>query len=222
MLLKFGIVKSFDPATGYAVVEFREDGIVSGKLQVLQSGTNGVKELTYLKEGTQVACLLDGYCEEGVVLGAVYDDGNKPTPPSEAIAGATKAIKIGSAEVVIQGTSDDNSSIVLKRGSSVVELTKDAIVVDYGGAGVVTIDDSELKIEGPKVTITNDTGTVSIGSDGRIGVSVGGESLKKILTDILTQISALTVVVAGVTSGPPSNAVAFTAINARVPALLSD
>lgn len=79
-----GIVVAVDEAGCRVRVEFpdRDDGegtaLVSGWLPVGQKKTLGDLEYWLPDEGTQVACLMDRLCEDGVVLCAIYSDADPP------------------------------------------------------------------------------------------------------------------------------------------------
>lgn len=75
-MIKFGLISDID-RNGLAKVNFDEDGIVSAWLPVLVPSSAGVKYYTDLELNTRVVCLMDHYCEDGVVLGAIYDADNK-------------------------------------------------------------------------------------------------------------------------------------------------
>lgn len=78
---KTGLVSASKP--GFAQVEFPDlDGLVSDWLPVVMRKTLKDKECFTLDKGEQVACILDEYFENGVVLGSVYSDVD--IPPTES------------------------------------------------------------------------------------------------------------------------------------------
>jgi hypothetical protein len=75
-VIKFGLISDTD-RKGLVKVNFDEDQIVSGWLPVVVPSSIGIQYYTDLALNTRVACLMDQYCEDGVVLGAIYDAQNK-------------------------------------------------------------------------------------------------------------------------------------------------
>lgn len=73
--LRFGFVTALDAAGCRVRVQFPDlDGLESYWLPVLRPKTHKDKHYCLPDVGEQVACLLDGEGEEGVVLGAVFGD----------------------------------------------------------------------------------------------------------------------------------------------------
>lgn len=70
-----------------ARVNFPGQNVVSGWLPVLVSFAGGNFTEAHVDAGTHVACLMAGEgCEQGVILGAFYDDTNKPGTGDEDVA----------------------------------------------------------------------------------------------------------------------------------------
>lgn len=80
-MLRFGNITEVDPAKGYARVTFTDDGIVSDWLQFLTLGAIKDSFSNTFSINEQVACLMDENSEEGVILGAIFNDS---TPPKNA------------------------------------------------------------------------------------------------------------------------------------------
>jgi len=76
-MLRYGTVAETKP--GFARVKFEEDGIVSFWLPVLQAKTQKDKFYFMPDVNEFVACLMDAQAEDGVVLGALYNDEDLPT-----------------------------------------------------------------------------------------------------------------------------------------------
>lgn len=74
--LRFGHVTEYDAARHMARVNFPDLGITSYWLPVLVSNSLKNHDETHLDIGEHVACMMNG--EAGVILGAFYDDKNKP------------------------------------------------------------------------------------------------------------------------------------------------
>lgn len=78
-MIRFGQVTEVQADKGLCRVNFKDDDIVSFLLPVLQSYTLENKASRVFDINEYVACLMDEDCENGVVLGAVYNTGNSPT-----------------------------------------------------------------------------------------------------------------------------------------------
>lgn len=63
---------------GRVKVEFPSHDIVSHFIPVLFQKAKGDFEVWPMDVNTCVACLMDAYCEDGVVLGAIYTDNDTP------------------------------------------------------------------------------------------------------------------------------------------------
>ncbi|TCW31404.1 phage baseplate assembly protein V [Gulbenkiania mobilis] len=78
--LRFGFVTALDEAGCRVRVQFPDlDGLESYWLHVPHPKTHRDKHYCLPDVGEQVACLLDGAGEEGVVLGAIYSE-RDPAP----------------------------------------------------------------------------------------------------------------------------------------------
>jgi phage baseplate assembly protein V len=77
-MLRFGKITEVDPAKGYARVTFTDDGIVSDWLQIIVKTALNDKDSFTFDMNEQVACLMDENSEEGVILGATFNDKNSP------------------------------------------------------------------------------------------------------------------------------------------------
>lgn len=74
---KTGIVTAAKP--GFARVQFPDlDGLVSDWLPVIYPKTLKDQFIWTLDKDEQVACLMDGWMEDGCILGAIYSDADKP------------------------------------------------------------------------------------------------------------------------------------------------
>lgn len=167
-LIKFGNISSVDAEKGTARVEFPEDGIVSFDLPILVTRSKDDKYFHAFDINEHVVCLMDEGCENGVVLGAIYDSKNKP--------------ENGVSKDVSRVKFSDGTKVEYDRGSSTLE---------------VLIGSTKIKAA----------------PDG-LEISSGGESLKTILSDFLTQSSTETH--SGSGSGPPNNAASYLEIITRL------
>jgi phage baseplate assembly protein V len=77
-MLRFGNISSVDADRGLARVRFEEDGIVTALLPMIGSRTSRDKFYAMPDVGEHVACLMDEYAENGVILGAIYSTKNTP------------------------------------------------------------------------------------------------------------------------------------------------
>ena len=78
-MLRFGNITEVDPANGYARVTFTDDGIVSDWLQIIVKSALLDKDEFTFEINEQVACIMDENSEEGVILGATFNDKTKPS-----------------------------------------------------------------------------------------------------------------------------------------------
>ena len=74
--LRFGHVTEYDSSRHMARVNFPDLGITSYWLPVIVSNSLKNHDETHLDAGEHVTCMMNG--EIGVILGAFYDDKNKP------------------------------------------------------------------------------------------------------------------------------------------------
>jgi phage baseplate assembly protein V len=124
MKLMFGTVWSSSPDKGTVRVEFAEDGITTAELPYLVTGGGDNKSIYPLPTGTQVACIMDGHCEYGVVLGAIYSD-----------------------ETVPDGGSDDKFRMVFKDGTSIEYDTADHRLTTMIGDSEFQVSESGFTIK---------------------------------------------------------------------------
>lgn len=133
-MLRFGNITEVDPAKGYARVTFTDDGIVSDWLQFLVIGAIKDNFSHTFSINEQVACLMDERSEEGVILGAIFND---KTPPNNAGDG------------IFRVKFEDDSVIEYNRNSH--EYTLDI-------KGKINISsDSEININAVNANITAST-----------------------------------------------------------------
>jgi phage baseplate assembly protein V len=195
-MLRFGNISEFDPSTGYARVKFLDDGIVSDWLQVLVKTALNDKQSFAFDVNEQVACLMDEHSEEGVILGALYNDGTKP--PTGAGAGVytmifsdesfveynknTNKLTVsiqGDVDVVSTGTVSVDATNIGMTG--VVNVTgsmtvSGAITAASISAGGVTADGGDLSVTGEISGATVVAGTINLGTHVHAGVQTGGGS----------------------------------------------
>ena len=102
-VLRVGKVTEYDAATQRARVNFPELRIISHWLPVIAMNTLKTHDTHYLDAGEHVVCLMNGTgTESGYVLGAIYDDKNKPQECGQDI----RSVKF-----------DDDTTMTYDRGS---------------------------------------------------------------------------------------------------------
>jgi len=79
-MLRFGIVSELGTGEwlGYCRVSFDEVKMVSFWLPILSGSTKTSKSWNSIEVGSQIACLMDKECEQGVALSAIWSDKDKP------------------------------------------------------------------------------------------------------------------------------------------------
>lgn len=144
-MLRFGNISEINPSTGYARVKFLdEDNLVSDWLQICVSGALLNKHAYTFGINEQVAVLMDDNGEEGVILGALYNDGTQP--PS--------------------GISDKTDTVLFEDGTR-VEYNRQSGKLTVNSVGSVEITAAtEIKITAPVITVTGNllvSGSISAG-----------------------------------------------------------
>lgn len=192
-MLKFGTIKSYDPAKGLVSVVFEADNLVIEDMPILFKKTLTDREFAPLDNNEHVACLMDENCEHGVCLGAIYS--TNETPPS-GISKDQFGFKFANGDYWRYDRQSKNFK--WKMGNDVLFLGSDSFVYSNG-----TTEFSVNPTTG-KFTLKN-----------------AGEDLKTLLGDLISAIEGITVtyINAGGTPTPttvPNNNAAFAAIAARV------
>jgi phage baseplate assembly protein V len=141
-MLRFGKITEIDVPKCYARVTFTDDGIVSAPLQILVQGAADNKYYHIFDINQQVAVLMDEESVEGVILGAVYNEGVQPD---------------GADKDVVRVKFSDNSSIEYNRSTH--ELNVDVQGVVNVSANAVNIEGAGISLTGP-VTITGNVTTI--------------------------------------------------------------
>lgn len=78
-MLRFGAITEIDVNKCYARVTFMDDDVVSDWLQICVMGAVGNKYFHMFDINEQVACLMDENSDEGVILGALFNDKTNPS-----------------------------------------------------------------------------------------------------------------------------------------------
>lgn len=77
-MLRSGKITEIDVNKCMARVTFADDGVVSDFLQIVVMGALSTKFFHIFDINEQVACLMDDNSEEGVILGALFNEGTRP------------------------------------------------------------------------------------------------------------------------------------------------
>jgi len=189
-MLRFGSITEMNPETGYARVKFTDDEIVSDWLQICIMGAVGNKFFYTFDVNEQVACLMDENSEDGVILGALRNDGTQPP------AGVTQDIfriqfSDDSAIEYNRATHELNINITGKVNiTAESEVNIEAQTANVS-AQVVTVEADMLDVDASFITIAGEstlTGNLTVSGAftaasisapviGGAGVSISGGNL---------------------------------------------
>jgi phage baseplate assembly protein V len=202
-MLRFGNITEVDPAKGYARVTFTDDGIVSDWLQFVVMGAIKDNFSHTFSINEQVACLMDENSEEGVILGAIF---NEKTPPNNGGSGIFR-VKFDDNSVIEYNRNSHKYTLDIKgeiniKSSSVVNIDAvnanivasaiakiQAPVIELTGAvaisGALTVGGTisapgggaisgNLEVTGQLKGATVTNGTISLGTHKHTGVTTGG------------------------------------------------
>jgi phage baseplate assembly protein V len=158
-MLRFGNVTEVDPAKGYARVTFTDDGIVSDWLQFITLGAVKDNFSHTFSINEQVACLMDENSEEGVILGAIFNEKTSPIDGGDGIF----RVKFDDNSVIEYNRNSHKYTLDIKgeiniKSSSTVNI--DAVTANVKATAIA-------KIEAPVIQLT---GAVAISG----ALTVGG------------------------------------------------
>lgn len=206
-MFKYGIIS--EVKKGYAKVSFAEDNIVSDWLPVLLRKTKTDKESWQLEINEHVVCLVDEYCNEGVILGAIVSEADAP----DSGEAAGKFRKLFSDGTLIEYDKNSHKLTVDVKGELEATTTDKATI----NAGTSLEGNATVKatIKAPVIELTGNvtvSGTLSAaaiatvpgaGGDGKMQIAGDIESTGQISgTDVKAgEISLLTHKHSGVTTG---------------------
>lgn len=155
-MLRIGTITETDPDKCYARVAFLDDDIVSDWLQIVVMGATGNKYFHIFEVNEQVAVLMDENGEEGVIIGALYNDKN-------TAGGNTDVPRVqfsdGSYIEYNRNTHEYNINVQGK-----VNITAATEVKISGATKVSLISPTMVAITSPTISVTGNltvTGTVS-------------------------------------------------------------
>jgi phage baseplate assembly protein V len=168
-MLRFGNVTEIDATKGLARVSFDEDGIVSDWLPIAVKGSKANKHESWFDVGDFVACLMDKNIEDGVILGAIYDENNAPP--------------VGNKDVE-STTFSDGTLIKYDRSSSTLtiecvgDVNVNCVNANVTASTKVTIDSPESEFTGD-VSVQGELSANGVQSSGDVSasgqVSAGGQ-----------------------------------------------
>lgn len=88
-MLRYGHITELDASKGLAKVKFDEDNIVSDWLQIVVRNSISNKSESWFDVDEFVCVMMDKHDEEGIILGAVYHEGNTPPIGNKDTVGVT-------------------------------------------------------------------------------------------------------------------------------------
>ena len=160
---KYGIVSEVKP--GFAKVYFQDDdGIVTDWWPVLQKTSLKDKESWPLNVKEHVVCLCDERLEEGVVLGAIYSDADKP----DAGAGAGKFRKVFEDGTTIEYDKNNHKLTADIKGD--VDIKAALSIVAEATTTLTAKATVSATVEAPVITLKGNVTVVGV-------ISAGGLSL---------------------------------------------
>lgn len=139
-MLRFGNITEIDPVKGRARVQFEEDGIVSDWLPMAVKSSKQNKHESWYDVDDFVACMMDEHLEDGVIMGAIYDDNNAPP--------------IGNKDVEAK-TFSDGTVIKYDRNSHTYSME-----LSSGGSAIVKSGTTEHRITDSGHTVKRGTESV--------------------------------------------------------------
>jgi phage baseplate assembly protein V len=163
-MIRFGKVTERDNANGLVRVEFQEDGIVSKWISAIQPRTGRDKFFSLPDVNEHVACMMDEFAEEGVVLGAVYSKKAQPAISGDDVTGVEF---------------EDGSSVQFDRSTGTITVnTQGDVIINATGNVTVTTPlatvDGDLTVTGNLSAQGNMSGGGTISASGNIE-STGGD-----------------------------------------------
>lgn len=179
-MLRFGNITEVDPAKGYARVTFTDDGIVSDWLQFLTLGAIKDNFSHTFSINEQVACLMDENSEEGVILGAIFND---KTPPNNGGEGIFR-VKFDDDSVIEYDRNSHEYTLDIKGKINITAQTE----VNINAVNANVIATAIAKIQAPAIQLT---GTVAISGALTVGGTItapGGGAISgdmKVTGDVL-------------------------------------
>jgi len=128
-MLRFGIVSQINPLLCQARVNFGDDDSTSYWLPVLQTKT--LKDKFYFMPdiNEQVVCLMDQNSEDGVILGAIYSNADKPAVTSEK----QLSVNFENGSQINANKETDTLTIIFQNIKFVGDITHEGILTNTKG-----------------------------------------------------------------------------------------
>jgi len=179
-MLRFGNITEVDPAKGYARVTFTDDGIVSDWLQFVVMGAIKDNFSHTFSINEQVACIMDENSEEGVIIGAIFND---KTPPNNAGDGIFR-VKFDDNSVIEYDRNSHEYTLDIKGKINITAQTE----VNINAVNANITATAMAKIQAPAIELT---GAVAISGALTVGGTItapGGGAISgdmKVTGDVL-------------------------------------
>lgn len=185
--LRFGIISDIDVQKCYARVKFLDDGIVSDWLQIVVMGALSTKFFHMFDINEQVAVLMDENSEDGVILGALFNDNTPPDTevtkdkvrvlfPDESFIEYDRASSEWTAD--IKGTINLRAESEINiESDSVVNIEAEMVNVD---ASEVSVDADHVEIVAPIVEVTGEvtvTGNLTVSGTVTASTAISSPSI---------------------------------------------
>lgn len=218
-MLRFGAITEIDVNKCYARVTFMDDDVVSDWLQICVMGAIGNKFFHMFDINEQVACLMDEHSDEGVILGALFNDKTNPSGGNKDVV----RVKFTDDSFIEYNRSSHEYNINIK---GKINITAESEV--NVSAQAVNIEADAAKVDATNVTVTGNvtvngnvtsTGTVTAAAISAPVISgpgvsmtggnleadgeLKGNSVKAGTIDLATHTHS-GVTTGGGTSGPPT------------------
>lgn len=170
-MLRFGIISEVDVAKGYARVKFLDDDIVSAPLQFIVRSALQDKDNFTFDINEQVACLMDENSEQGVILGAMFND---KTPPSEGGGPGIYKVKFSDDSFLEYNRNTHECNINVQGKVNIIATEEiDITAPEVKITGAVTVE-GNLTVSGEVSGATVKAGSINLGTHKHGGVSTGG------------------------------------------------
>jgi len=150
-VLRFGIITEVNPQKCYARVTFSDDGIVSAELQILVRAAVKDKDSFTFEINEQVAVLMDENSEEGVILGAVFNDKTQPDGGGKGIF----RMKFGD-DTAIEYNRETHKYLIDVKGDVDIKAEGDVNIE----AETATVTAQTVEVDATQVTVDADAVTV--------------------------------------------------------------
>ena len=183
--LRFGHVTEYDPSRHMARVNFPDLGIVSYWLPVLVSNSLKNHDEVHVDIGEHVACMMSGDgAEMGVILGAFYDDKNKPPVQDEDIRTVTfsdgvrvlydreshslvvdspELVSVSGEHIMFNADSASTTARVIESSAENItqsagkfELSAESISISGGAGGSAGISGKAINMNAEAITLSGD------------------------------------------------------------------